>query len=45
MIQEETEKPLTPLSGSENSSITNIKSKIPMHAALIFQEQAKVKEQ
>jgi hypothetical protein len=32
---------LTPLSGSENNSISNIK--FPMHTALIFKEQAKVK--
>jgi hypothetical protein len=30
------------LSGSENNSISNIK--FPMHTALIFKEQAKVKE-
>jgi hypothetical protein len=41
-IQEE--GALTLLSGSENSSISNIKSTIPMHTALIFKEQAKVKE-
>jgi hypothetical protein len=35
---------LTILSGSENNSISNIKSTIPMHTALIFKEQAKVKE-
>jgi hypothetical protein len=39
-IQEE--EVLTLLSGSENSSIINIKSTIPMHFALIFKEQAKV---
>jgi hypothetical protein len=33
---------LTLLSGSENNSISNIK--FPMHTALIFKEQAKVKE-
>jgi hypothetical protein len=32
---------LTLLSGSENNSISNIK--LPMHTALIFKEQAKVK--
>jgi hypothetical protein len=32
---------LTILSGSENNSISNIK--FPMHTALIFKEQAKVK--
>jgi hypothetical protein len=42
-IQEE--ELLTLLSGSENNSISNIKSSIPMHTALIFKEQAKVKEQ
>jgi hypothetical protein len=41
-IQEE--EVLTLLSGSENNSISNIKSTIPMHTALIFKEQAKVKE-
>jgi hypothetical protein len=40
-IQEE--EVLTLLSGSENNSISNIKSTIPMHTALIFKEQAKVK--
>jgi hypothetical protein len=35
---------LTLLSGSENNSISNIKFPIPMHTALIFKEQAKVKE-
>jgi hypothetical protein len=35
---------LTLLSGSENNSISNIKSTIPMHTVLIFKEQAKVKE-
>jgi hypothetical protein len=39
-IQEE--EVLTLLSGSENNSISNIK--LPMHTALIFKEQAKVKE-
>jgi hypothetical protein len=43
-IQEETEEVLTLLSGSENNSISNIKSTIPMHTALIFKEQAKVKD-
>jgi hypothetical protein len=32
------------LSGSENNSISNIKLTIPMHTALIFKEQAKVKD-
>jgi hypothetical protein len=36
---------LTLLSGSENNSISNIKFPIPMHTALIFKEQATVKEQ
>jgi hypothetical protein len=40
-IQEE--EVLTLPSGSENNSISNIKSTIPMHTALIFKEQAKVK--
>jgi hypothetical protein len=35
---------LTLLSGSENNSISSIKLTIPMHTALIFKEQAKVKE-
>jgi hypothetical protein len=35
---------LTLLSGSENNSISNIKYTIPMHTALFFTEQAKVKE-
>jgi hypothetical protein len=42
-IQEE--EVLTLLSGSENNSISNIKSSIPIHTALIFKEQAKIKEQ
>jgi hypothetical protein len=37
----EEEEVLTLLSGSENNSISNIK--FPMHTALIFKEQAKVK--
>jgi hypothetical protein len=41
-IQEEEVSTL--LSGSENNSISNIKSTIPMHTALIFKEQAKVKD-
>jgi hypothetical protein len=40
-IQEE--EVLTLLSGSENNSIINIKLTIPMHTALIFKEQPKVK--
>jgi hypothetical protein len=38
------EEVLTLLSGSENNSISNVKLTIPMHTALIFKEQAKVKE-
>jgi hypothetical protein len=34
---------LTLLSGSENNNISNIKSTIPMHTALIFEEKPKVK--
>jgi hypothetical protein len=41
-IQDETEEALTLLSGSENNSISNIE--FPMHTALIFKEQAKVKD-
>jgi hypothetical protein len=41
-IQEE--ESLMLLLRSENSSISNIKSTIPMHTPLIFKEQAKVKE-
>jgi hypothetical protein len=44
-IQDNKEELLTLLSGSENNSISNIKWTIPMHTALIFKEQAKVKEQ
>jgi hypothetical protein len=40
-IQEE--EVLTLLSGSENNSISNIKVTTPMHTALIFKDQAKVK--
>jgi hypothetical protein len=40
-IQEE-EMLMSLFSGSENNSISNIK--LPMHTALIFKEQAKVKE-
>jgi hypothetical protein len=43
-IQDNKEGVLTLLSGSENNSISNIKLTIPMHTALIFKEQAKVKE-
>jgi hypothetical protein len=32
------------ISGSENNSISNIRVTIPMHTALIFKAQAKVKE-
>jgi hypothetical protein len=38
------EEVLTLLSGSENNNINNIKLTMPMHTALIFKEQAKVKE-
>jgi hypothetical protein len=41
-IQEE--EVLTLLLGSENNSISNIKSTIQMHTALIFKKQSKVKE-
>jgi hypothetical protein len=41
-IQEE--EVLTLLSKSENNSISNIKTIIPMHTALIVKEQAKVKD-
>jgi hypothetical protein len=41
-IQEE--EVLTLLSGSENNSISNIKLTIPMYTALIFKEQANVKD-
>jgi hypothetical protein len=43
-IQEEQQDVFTYLSGSENNSISNIKSTVPMHNALIFKEEAKVKE-
>jgi hypothetical protein len=43
-FQKNKEEVLTLLSGSENNSIINIKLKIPIHTALIFKEQAKVKE-
>jgi hypothetical protein len=41
-IQEEAVS--TFLSGSESNSISNIKLHIPIHTALIFKEQAKIKE-
>jgi hypothetical protein len=41
-IQEE--EVLALLSGSENNSISNIKLTIRMHTALIFKEEAKVKD-
>jgi hypothetical protein len=41
-IQEE--EVLTLLSGSKNNSISNIKLTTPIHTALIFKEQAKIKE-
>jgi hypothetical protein len=40
-IQDNKEEVLILLSGSENSSIINIKLTIPIHTALIFKEQAK----
>jgi hypothetical protein len=43
-IQEDIEEVLTILSGSANNSISNIKLTILIHSALIFKEQAKVKE-
>jgi hypothetical protein len=43
-IQEETEEVLTLFSGSENNSISNIKSTIPVHTAFIFKEHTKVKD-
>jgi hypothetical protein len=43
-IQEEAEEVWTLLSGSENNSISNIKWRTPMYTALIFKEQAKVKD-
>jgi hypothetical protein len=42
-IQDNKEGSLTLLSGSESSSISNIKLMIPMDTALIFKEQAKFK--
>jgi hypothetical protein len=42
-IQEKSKEELTILSGSENKSISNIKSTIPIQNASIFKEQAKVK--
>jgi hypothetical protein len=41
-IQEE--EVLTLLSGSENNGMSNVKLTIPMHTALIFKEQGKVKK-
>jgi hypothetical protein len=43
-IQDRKGEVLTLLSGSENNSISMIKCRMPMHTALIFKEQAKVKE-
>jgi hypothetical protein len=43
-IQEDGEETWTLLSGSEKNCISNITSTIPMHTALIFKEQGKVKE-
>jgi hypothetical protein len=42
--ENEDKEALTLLSGSENSIISNIKLTIPMHTALIFKEQAKVRK-
>jgi hypothetical protein len=42
--EEEGEEVLTLLLVSENNSIINIKLSIPIHTALIFREQAKVKQ-
>jgi hypothetical protein len=42
-LKSQEEEVLTLLSGSENNSISNIKCIIPMHTAMIFKEQAKVK--
>jgi hypothetical protein len=44
-IQDDKEEALILLSGSENSSISNIKLSIPIHTALIFKEQAIDKSQ
>jgi hypothetical protein len=44
VVVEEEEEVLTLLSGSENSITSNIKCIITMHTALIFKEQAKVKD-
>jgi hypothetical protein len=43
-LKNQEEEVSTLFSGSENNSISNIKLSIPMHTALIFKEQAKVKE-
>jgi hypothetical protein len=43
-IQEEKQEVLTLVSGSENNRISNIKLTLPIHTALIFKEQTKVKE-
>jgi hypothetical protein len=43
-IQDSKEEVLTLFSGSENNSISMIKLTISMHTALIFKEQANVKE-
>jgi hypothetical protein len=42
-IQDKEAESLTLFSGSENSKISNIKLTTPIHTALIFKEQAKVK--
>jgi hypothetical protein len=43
-IQEEEVEVITLLSESENNNISNIKCRIPMYTAMIFKEQAKVKD-
>jgi hypothetical protein len=43
-IQEESQEVLTLLSASESNRISNIKWPTPMHTALIFKEQSKVKD-
>jgi hypothetical protein len=43
-IQDKTEEALPLFSGSENSSIGNIKLKTTTHTALIFKEQANLKD-
>jgi hypothetical protein len=43
-LKSQEEEVLTIFSGSENNSISNIKSTIPMHTALILKEQVNVTE-